>query len=131
MLEEPGGTRAHTVSHPQQCPYTEQAVELAILKQFTFSSELQVTISCILSYHMSTRAIHREVSTCTSPPPTHTHTHTFTQRMSVLVSDRPSSKTPNTLTQCHVYVKGAPETIESLCTQDSGECFVDNSECLI
>ncbi|XP_064387649.1 polyamine-transporting ATPase 13A3-like isoform X2 [Halichondria panicea] len=81
VLEEPGGTRAHTVSHPQQCPYTEQAVELAILKQFTFSSELQ--------------------------------------RMSVLVSDRPSSKTPNTLTQCHVYVKGAPETIESLCTQDS------------
>ena len=37
--------------------------------------------------------------------------------MSVLVSDKPSSNTP---TQCHAYVKGAPETIENLCTQDSG-----------
>lgn len=44
--------------------------------------------------------------------------HTLTQRMSVLVSEQSDSSTPK---QYSVYVKGAPETIEQLCTPDSSE----------
>ncbi len=42
VLEEPSENKAYTVVRPQQLLKTDQAMELNILKQFTFSSELQV-----------------------------------------------------------------------------------------